>query len=306
MTNQSTEASILGELAPNLALLRELRRTGSVTRAAESVAVPQPTASRRLAALGERLGAALVVPSGRGVRLTRVGAVLAEAAEQGMGAIEAGVRQALEENSPERGYVALAFLHLLGRSMVPELLRDFRADHPHVRFGLSQGSRHDVLDDLVTGGVDIAFVAPLPTADPRFTTVLLTHQEIHLAVPAAHRLADRRVVRLEELAEEEFAMLEEGYGLRQITDDACAAAGFRPNIAFEGQESDTVRGLVGAGLGVALLPAATPGPTPGVVELTLRPRLSRSIGAVWHADRQLAPAAAAFGHFIEQRGRRRP
>ena len=48
--------------------------------------------------------------------------------------------------------------------------------------------------------------------------------------------------------------MEHGYGLRAITDAMCHEAGFEPRIAFEGEEADTARGLVGAGLGVSLLP----------------------------------------------------
>lgn len=73
-------------------------------------------------------------------------------------------------------------------------------------------------------------------------------------VPADHRLAARRRVRLAEAAEESFVTLEPGYGLRRITDDLCQEAGFKPRIAFEGEEAETLRGLVAAGLGVALLP----------------------------------------------------
>ncbi len=91
--------------------------------------------------------------------------------------------------------------------------------------------------------------------------------------------------------------MEHGTGLRQITDELCADAGFTPRMAFEGQETETVRALVAAGLGVALLPPAETGPPPGVVELPVTPRASRTIGLVWVADQPVAPAVAAFREF---------
>ncbi|WP_238412757.1 LysR family transcriptional regulator [Saccharothrix deserti] len=281
----------MDELVPRLAVLRALAADEHVTHAAESVGVPQPTVSRWLAALGASVGAPVVVRSGRRVRLTRAGRLLCEAADRALAALEAGHRAAAEEVSPERGQVALGFLHLLGRSVVPALVSGFREFHPSVRFRLVQDSRQDILDHLVNGVVDLALVSPPPT-DPAFAHAVVREEELVLVVPPGHRLAGRASVRVAELAGEEFVGLEPGYGLRQITDDLCAAAGFVPTLAFEGQETETVRGLVAAGLGVALLPHAD-SPS-GLPEIPLTPRASREIALVWPADPPLPPAVRAF------------
>lgn len=289
-----TYDSLSAQLAPHLRLLTALRSTGNITRAAELLGVPQPTVSRRLATLAEALGAPLTVPDGRGIRLTRAAELLAEAAERGLTAVDAGVRLAREEVSPESGHVVLGFLHLLGRSLVPSLLRGYRARHARVRFTLVQGSRQDMLDRLAGGELDLALLAPLPSDAPSLVSAGLVDEEILLSVPAGHRLAGRRSVRVAELASEEFVLLEQGYGVRTLTDELCAAAGFTPRIAFEGQESDTVRGLVAAGLGVALLPRFGPGSPAGVAEVPLDPPPSRTIGLVWRADEPMPPAVTTF------------
>ncbi|MYW92339.1 LysR family transcriptional regulator [Amycolatopsis rubida] len=285
--------SLTAQLVPHLCLLATLRSTGNVTRTAEILGVPQPTVSRRLAALGQALGAPLTVPDGRGVRLTRAAELLADAAERALPVVDAGVRLVREEIEPASGRVVLGFLHLLGRSLVPELLRTYREQAPSARFSLVQGSLRDMVDRLVSGELDLALLAPV-VEDERLETVVLDRQPIHLSVPAGHRLAARRSVRVAELADEPFVLLEPGYGLRRITDDLCAAAGFTPKVAFEGQESDTVRGLVGAGLGVALLPRFEPGSPAGVAEVPLHPPVHRTIGMAWRAGEPLSPAVQAF------------
>src|SRR5262249_56255708 len=111
-------------------------------------------------------------------------------------------------------------------------------------------------------------------------------QRIDLGVPAGHRLARRRGVRLAEAATEDFVCMEPGYGLRAITDELCRAAGFEPRIAFEGEEAATCQGLVGAGLGVSLLPAAatmTADPAVAAVRIT-EPRAAPTGGPVRVAD----------------------
>ncbi|MET9343396.1 LysR family transcriptional regulator [Nonomuraea sp. NPDC003804] len=280
------------EWAPNLELLAAIKETEHVTRAAELLGVPQPTVSRRLAALSEAAGTPLVVPHGRGVRLTRAGHTLADAAVRALAVMATGVREVREEIDPGSGRIVLGFLHLLGRSLVPALVGGFRERRPGVRFSLVQGSRQDILRRLREGEIDLAFVAPLPSGDAELTGTPLARQELVLTVPTSHRLARRRRVRAAELADEDFVTLEQGYGVRQITDELCAAAGFRPRITFEGQESDTVRGLVGAGLGVALLPGYGVAPLPGVVEIPLSPAVFRTIGIVRPA--QLTPVVRAF------------
>ncbi|TNC20799.1 LysR family transcriptional regulator [Amycolatopsis alkalitolerans] len=293
----AADQRLVTALAPNLALLSALRETGNITRAAELLGVPQPTVSRRLAALAQVVGAPLTEPAGRGVRLTRVGTVLAETAGRALPAIEAGARQAREEIEPASGHVVLGFLHLLGRWLVPSLLRGFRARYPGVRFSLVQGSRQHILDRLTAGELDLALVAPVPES-PDLESFTIAEQDLLLCVPAAHRFAQRRRIRFAELAGEPFVMLEHGYGVRQITDGLCAAAGFEPEIVFEGQESDTVRGLVAAGFGVTLLPqfgSATPA---GVVEIPLSPKVSRTICLVWPAGDHLTPVARSFRDYV--------
>ncbi|BBZ30809.1 LysR family transcriptional regulator [Mycolicibacterium madagascariense] len=291
------EPTPLTRLAPRVALLSALAADGNLTRAAAAAGVPQPTASRWLAALSEALGTPLLVPDGRRVRLTPAGACLADAAGRAMAELSAGLRQAEQEADPERGRVVLAFLHTMGERRVPDQLRAFRRKHPRVRFTLVQGAHEDLLDHVRHGRADLAMTAPLPASD-EFGVLVLDTQHLVVLVPAEHPLAGRSYVRMAELADEQFIGMKPGYGLRAIVDELAGAAGFTPALAFEGEEVDTVRGLVAAGLGVAVVPPADPGPSPDAVEIALRPAAERRIGLVWAADRPLAPSAAAFLDFV--------
>ncbi|SDN09101.1 LysR family transcriptional regulator [Allokutzneria albata] len=286
---------LVTELAPRLRLLRALAEEQHITRVAERLAVPQPTVSRWLAELGRSLGAPVVVRSGRGVQLTRAGRMLAEAATQSLGALEPGCRRAAEEADPKGGHVAFGFLRTMS-PWVPALLREFKRRRPTVRFTLMQNAHPTVLEKLREGAIDLALTSPMPVDEPGLETCPWVEQELVLAVPADHRLAARRRVRLREVAEDAFVTTRPGYGLRQVTDKLCAAAGFTPRLAFEGDDVDTVRGLVSASLGVALVPRADP-PTRGVVELTITPRPTRTVGLVWVAGRPIPAAGRAFRDF---------
>ncbi len=295
MTDQTAEA-LATALAPRLALLRAVAVEGHLTRAAERIGVPQPTASRWLAELAQRVGAPVVVRDGRGIRCSRLGELLASGATQALAALETACRAVVEQADPERGLVVLAFLHTMGESRVPALVRAFRVEHPDVRFTLRQGALEDTLGWLRGGAADLALTSPLPTP-PEFDSVRLAEQELVATVPVGHRLAGRTRLRLSELAGEPFVGLTPGHGLRTATDELAARAGFAPVLAFEGEEVDTLRGFVAAGLGVAILPAAEREPD-GVVELSLIPRATRQIGLAWATGRQLSPAAQSFQDFV--------
>lgn len=281
-------------LAPKPAMLDALVRTGNLTRAAALLGVPQPTASRWLVELGKQLDTPLVVKVGRELELTRAGIELAAASRRALAALREGWHSARDESDPERGRVVLAFLHTMGGVRVPELLRGFRERHPTVRFTLVQGGHEGMVARLRSGEVDLVLTAPLPEGEPDLATRGLARQPLVLVTPAGHELSRRTRVRLTEANRAEFVALKPGYGLRTITDRLFAMAGFQPTVTFEGEEIDTLRGLVSAGLGIALLPRSESEVTPGTTEIPLSPPADRRIGLVWSRNRPQPPAVAAF------------
>ena len=296
--NDSDVPAGLDALVPRLRQFVAVAREEHLTRAADLLGIPQPTLSRSIVRLEAELGVALFSRPGRSVKLTRHGRLLFEYSERTLTTLAAQLRLLAEETDPARGRVALAFLHTLGTEAVPRMLRDFRATHPAVRFTLVQGSADTLIARLRAGEVDLCLTAPLPE-EPGMIARKLDSQRIDLVVPAGHRLARRRGVRLAEAAAEDFIGMEPGYGLRTITDELCRAAGFEPRIAFEGEETATCRGLVGAGLGVSLLPTtAATAADPEVVAVRISaPRAARTVGLVWMADRPQPAPVTAFRDF---------
>lgn len=294
----STE-SALDALVPLLRQFVAVAREEHMTRAAESLGIPQPTLSRSIARLESELGVPLFARPGRSIRLTRHGRYLLESSERVLLTLTASLEHLTGEADQARGRVALGFLHTLGGEIVPRLLRDFRTTYPAVRFALVQGGGQRLLAALRDGEVDLCLTAPLPSG-PDVHARGLAEQRIDLFVPAGHRLSARRDgIPLAAAADEDFIVMEHGYGLRAITDAMCHEAGFEPRIAFEGEEADTARGLVGAGLGVSLLPVtATSLADPSVVAVRVTaPRAARTIGIAWPADRPLTAPAATFRDF---------
>ncbi|WP_433702049.1 LysR family transcriptional regulator [Nocardiopsis sp. CA-288880] len=280
--------------------------TEHVTLAAETLGVPQPTLSRALARAQEELGIALVERTGRGVRLTRAGRILLPHVERALDDLRRGMA---ELTGAEEGRVALTFLPTLGVEVVPVLLRGFRAEHPGVRFSLTQEPWAESLSRVSSGGADLALTSPLPSGRGLASAVLHT-QSLRLVVPEGHALArSPRGVAAVAAAEEEFVLLKPGRGVRHLTDRLLDRAGFTPRVAFEADDISTARGLVAAGLGVSVLPARPRGPLAGTVELpVLGGGADRPIGVVWPREGSGGgyepPAVALFRDYVRRVGPR--
>ncbi|MFJ4830440.1 LysR substrate-binding domain-containing protein [Streptomyces sp. NPDC088747] len=293
-------ADMASLLAPRLAYFAGVARTEHVTRAAQEMGVPQSTLSRAMVRLEKDLGVDLFARRGRTVSLTPAGRTFLGSVERALAEIERAADEVRADADPATGKVAFGFLHTMGSETVPELIRAFRADHPRVRFSLVQTYGEAMLERLRSGELDLCLTSPVPDA-PDLVGRRLDEQKLRLVVPADHRLAARKRIRLAEAADETFVTLEPGYGLRRITDAVCREAGFKPRVAFEGEEAETLRGLVAAGLGVALLPPPAFA-RPGVVELTVTaPRAVREIGVAWLDGHPDTPPVAAFKKFLLSR-----
>ncbi|UUW90512.1 LysR family transcriptional regulator [Pimelobacter simplex] len=266
----------------------------TVTETAERVHRTQPAVSRALARLEREVGTPLFQRVGRGLTLTPAGRELARHAREAVDAYERGLRSVQDLTAPDAGFVPVAFLHTLGTWLVPELIRSFHVARPHVRFDLRQHGDAGLVDDLLGGMVDLAVTGDRPE-HPQLDSRRLFLEPLRLVVPPDHRLAGRRTARLRDVANEQFIVLRPGFSLRAVTEDLCAQAGFAPRIGFEGEEVETLRGLVSAGLGVALLPEprSTAAPTTPYLRVS-DVNAAREIGLAWVKGRTLPAASADF------------
>lgn len=269
----------------------------TVTDTAAAAFMTQPAMSRTLARLEKEVGTDLFFRSGRGLQLTSAGRVFRRYAGDIVDSYDSGLRSIADVVSPDTGTVPIAFLHTLGTWFVPQLLSGFRQEHPRVEFELQQRGEIGLREELLAGTADLIITSEDSSEASVVWTQLLV-EPLVLAVPPGHRLAGRKRVRLSDVADDPFIVLRRGYGLRHITERLCGEAGFIPRIGFEGEEVETLRGLVAAGLGVSLLPVT---PTPGDLTPLLAMtdvKAERKIGIAWLKDRELPGPSARFRDYV--------
>jgi LysR family transcriptional activator of glutamate synthase operon len=279
----------------------EVARREHLTQAAEKLHVAQSAISRQISNLEEELNVQLFIRKGRNVKLTPIGQVFLKRVESAMEEIDKAIMEVRDFLDPEIGEIRIGFPHSLAAHMLPTVIAAFRHEHPNVRFQLHQGTVNNLIEELLKGEIDLAFVSPVPIDHPEIVGHILFSEEMMAILPPTHPLADNTSIRLKQLEKDNFVMFRTGFTLRRIVEEACEEAGFKPTIAFEGEETDTIRGLVAAGLGVGLLPEVSLtaiGPIKTANVRLIEPYVTRSVGFVTSRTRKLTPSEEVFRLFL--------
>lgn len=284
-------------------------RRQHVTHAAEEMHVAQSAVSRQIRLLEQELGVDLFVQVGRNVQLTPAGKLFYTRVEHLLGELDKAVLEIRELIDPETGEIRLGFPHSHGVNLIPTVVGLFHRLHPNVKFRFRQGKFDVLIHDLLNNEIDLAFISPFPEDHPELEGEVLLTEQLFAVLPQGHPLAGETELPLEMLKEEPFVLFKEGYSLRTIVMDACAKAGFKPHIGFEGEEADTIRGLVAAGIGVSLLPEMALSVSgvlmPAKVAVS-DPPVSRTIGLIHRAGQRLPIVAEMFRRFLLNHFRERP
>ncbi|ROR46558.1 DNA-binding transcriptional LysR family regulator [Kitasatospora cineracea] len=175
--------------------------------------------------------------------------------------------------------VTVGFLKSLGPTVVAELVGSFLDAVPAALVSHRQGTSSELLRSLDEGDIDVAVTTQPPQ---RYAWLPLGRQSLVLVVPAGHRLAGAAPITLKEVRDEPFLALDRRFDARRRVDALCTQAGFRPRVALEADDVTTLRGYVGAGLGVAVLPADTAAGARTVdVPIRAEGTTWREFGLVW-------------------------
>ncbi|MDB5697835.1 MAG: gltC 1 [Alphaproteobacteria bacterium] len=267
-------------------------------RASEELELSQPALSRSILKLEEELGVQLFDRAGRGIRLNASGKILLRRIERAAAEFDDARRELEEHTSTLRRTISIGYLATFGVWLVPELVKRIRLLHPAVRFKLLESPSPVLRDLLIAGEIDLCLSSP-QFIDPLIEWRPLFREDLFALVPPDHRLAGRQSIDLVELADEPFVALKAGHGLRQTIEMLCHQAGFSPRIEFEGYEVATLRGLVGAGLGVTLAPKREVAvPTQAVTLPVANPCCQRPVGLSWRKNRWLSPDTLRFRDYI--------
>ncbi|HZR98310.1 MAG TPA: LysR family transcriptional regulator [Chloroflexota bacterium] len=224
-------------------------------RAAARLHIAQPPLSRQIRQLEAELGVALFDRDHRHVRLTDAGAVFLAQARATLAAAEQAAQAARRAARSEVGQLPVGFIGAASYSVLPRIVQAFRARYPDVELVLHEMTTAEQLQALREGQLRAGLVRP-PVAHAALAAATVLREPLVVALPAAHPLAAEARVAVAALATEPWVLFP-----RPLAADLydqilalCERAGFRPRLAQEALQMQTVVRLVGAGVGVSLVP----------------------------------------------------
>jgi DNA-binding transcriptional LysR family regulator len=286
--------------------LRDLRyflaaaEAGSLTSAARTLHVAQPTLSHAIARLESEAREELLQRAANrrhGVRPTAAGARLAQRARRILAEME-GFRSDLADlQGLLAGELTIGSIQSLNPTLLPGPLAGFAQDHPGVHLQLRTLSAEDLPGEVRAGRCDLAIVAGAPpTALGGCSAQVLLREGFVAIVRRDDPLARSRQVPMRRLADRTWLSVLPGTYTRRLLDEACRLAGFTPRVALELESGEALRETVRAGFGLTVLPGGyLRGDDPGLVAVKLtHPTPEREVLALLPNDRPATRPAQAF------------
>ena len=226
------------------------------TKAADILAITQPSLSYAISTLEEELGVKLFEKNGRNVTLTKYGKVFLKDVEEVLNRLDSSVNS-LKLAGKGEGCIDVAFLRTLGIDFLPKIMRGFLAANPtkKIDFNLycDKVLTADILNGLKEKKYDLGFCSMIDN-EPLIEFIPVAKQDLVVIVPEGHPLASKSEIHLEETLEYKQIIYKRGSGLRHIIDHLFDQIGAYPDVSYEIAEDHVVAGFVANGFGIAVAP----------------------------------------------------
>ena len=238
----------------------------SFTRAAERCFVVQSALSRQIKSLESELGVRLFARTSRKVEATPAGEAFVEQARLCLRAAERAKVAAAAAHGDIRGALTIGVIPTVTAVDIAAVLGAFRRSYPEVGVNVRTGGSDEFLRRIAAGELDVGFLGLAEGVTPQgVQTRELSRERLVAVLAEGHRLAERRRLRLEDLADEPFVDFPKGSSGREQSDLAFDRAGLRREVSFEVNTADLLTGLVRQGLGAALVAPSVAREAPGCV-----------------------------------------
>lgn len=225
-------------------------------RAAEKLHISQPPLSHQIQDLERELGVPLLHRTRHFVALTEAGRAFLEEARRILSDADHAMATARRIGRGEVGHLSIGFGPLLAAGVLGRIINASVSAHPSVKLDLQAMNSTEQVEALAAGRVDVAFPM-LPVSHREIVAERVAAERLVVALADGHRRARARLVSLADLRSEPFIGLSRAAAptFHDLVVRACGDAGFAPSVEHEANYVLTALGLVGAGLGVAIVPA---------------------------------------------------
>lgn len=272
-------------------------------RAAEACHISQPALSLQIKELEAMFGASLVERGARRLRLTPVGAVFLEKARRILLQVDELNDLMRASQGTLAGDLRLGIIPTIAPYLLPKLIAKLTAHFPNLELNLRESITPSLISDLKDGHLDIAVLA-LPVSEPGLQEFPLFSEEFMLVRPSGDM--DLPVPSPEKLQTMRLLLLEEGHCFRDQALSFCQINTVQTRQLMEGSSLSTLVQMVGAGMGVTLIPEMAVNLETKSADVAVTrfkaPRPQRTIGLVWRSTNPLAEQLMQVGELLKEVG----
>jgi LysR family hydrogen peroxide-inducible transcriptional activator len=297
---------MIGITMKHLRYFEALARHGHFGRAAASCAISQPALSVQMKELEALLGLPLIERNARQIRLTSLGDELAMRAREILRGVDELEDLARTSRGPLAGRLRIGVIPTVAPYLLPGLIKELARHYPNLDVRPRETVTQTLVGSLLDGRLDVALLA-LPVSESTLHEEPLLEEEFVLVRPLKD--AGKPVPISDSLREMRLLLLEEGHCFRDQALSFCNPSSMPPRDLMEGSSLSTLVQMVGAGIGVTLIPemavAVESGSAPVSVVRLNQPRPMRRIGMVWRRSSPLADQLELFAARVRQFSDRR-
>lgn len=278
--------------------------TGKFVDAAEKLYLSQSSLSKQMAKLERELDVKLFKKTHHGVELTQAGLDFYAYACTALPAYQSELTRLKSYNRRETSPINVGALPLVDEYGISDSFSSYWVAHPDVQIEYYERSQGNLVDKLQRRRLDLALLRLDLLDTDAFAYTPLVRDELILVCPTSSELARRRAVRIAELRNERFIMLEERSDITQMFQRACEAAGFFPNTPLHHSRHRMLIKAVQNKMGITVLPrrllAAYHDRAADVTGVPFEEPVYSMLGFAWLADAQLSPIAQEFVDFVSR------
>ena len=269
---------------------------GTISRAARHLGISQPSLTAQIQRLEKHLGVPLFDRNGRGVTLTDAGRALYPRARSILDEVRSTEGAIRREGAEQAGTLSVGAIPTVAPYVIPAALQRLRASHATTRVELREDYSAVLAKLMLDGALDVV-IAALPYGFEHLDTEPLGIDALVVAVPAQHASARAGRITLAQLRDAPAVTLDPAHCLGEQVAGFCSSRQVSPSVVCRSAQLATVFELVGAGVGLSIVPAmaAARHNTPQCAYVPLAEHaLQREIVAVWRRGAVKSPQARAF------------
>lgn len=273
------------------------------SKAASELGITQPSLSQRILQIENSLGVKLFERKTRSVCLTTAGEEFVIYAEKVLSSYDQLQEAMRKQSATNKGSLRIGTLLNMSHLALNAQVMAFQKEHPHIQLIISEivGS-FELVQKLEAESFDVVFFTPSPELKltNKFETLTIQKGRVVAVLPNGHRLADKTVIELHELSEENLLFPARSHSLFSMVIAACRGSGFEPRIVAQSSRVDTAIELAAKGMGIALFSSqfVEVSDQKGVTVVPVEPVIPRNITLAFSRQTANLSAVKVFCDFI--------